>query len=102
MNKNLFWIIPIVVMGIGFFQMPYGYYNLLRVIVCGCSAYFAYNLFQKKDSLFAVIFCGIAVLYNPIAPVYLYDKGLWMIINVITAVLLFMKKDALTEDESED
>ena len=48
MDKKIFWIAPIVAMGIGFLPMPYGYYNLSRLIVCGCAVYFAYGLYLKK------------------------------------------------------
>lgn len=96
MNRNLFWIAPIVVMAIGVLPMPYGYYNLSRLVVCGCSTYFACHLFLRKDITFVWLFGFLAVLYNPIAPVHLYEKELWMIVNVLTAALfLFKKNDVL-------
>ena len=50
--KNIFWIAPILVMAIGFLPMPYGYYNLSRIVVCVCSIYFAYNLYKQDDITF--------------------------------------------------
>ena len=44
MNKNIFWISPIIAMSLGILPMPYGYYSLLRIIVCGCSLFFVYKL----------------------------------------------------------
>jgi len=93
MNKNIFWIIPIVVMGIGFLPMPYGYYILSTLIVCGCSIYFAVNLYQKRDYTFVWIFGFCAVLYNPIFPIHLYQKEIWMVANIVTAILFFVKRD---------
>ena len=40
-----------------------------------------------------------SVLYNPIIPVYLYEKQIWTIVNIVTAVVFIMKKDALNEAE---
>jgi len=92
-GKNIFWIAPIVVMAIGFLPMPYGYYNLSRLVVCGCSIYFAYQLFQKEDKLFVWVFGFLAVLYNPIIPVHLYDKEIWMVVNIITGIVFFLKRN---------
>jgi len=50
MNKNIFWIIPIVVMGIGFLPMPYGYYILSKLIVCGCWAEWIGAMAPECDS----------------------------------------------------
>ena len=97
MDKKIFWIAPIVAMGIGFLPMPYGYYNLSRLIVCGCSVYFAYGLYLKKDIAFVWIFSFLAVLYNPIIPVYLYEKSIWMVVNIITAIIIIMKKNKLDD-----
>ncbi len=91
--KNIFWIAPIVIMAIGFLPMPYGYYNLSRLVVCGCSIFYAYNLYKKQDLTFIWMFGFIAILYNPIVPVHLYDKQIWMIVNIITGILFFIKRD---------
>ena len=42
--------------------------------------------------LFAWIFGFIAVLYNPIIPIHLYDKQIWIIVNLITGILFFFKR----------
>lgn len=91
--KNIFWIAPIIVMVIGFLPMPYGYYNLSRLVVCGCSIFYAYNLYNKPDITFVWIFSFIAILYNPIIPVHLYDKEIWMVVNIITGIVFFIKRD---------
>ena len=94
-NKNIFWIAPIVIMGIGFFPMPYGYYNLSRIIVCICSIYFAFQLFKKEDMTFVWIFGFLTILYNPIIPIHLYEKEIWMIVNIITSFIFFSKKSSI-------
>jgi hypothetical protein len=102
-NRNVFWVAPIIVMVIGALPMPYGYYSLLRLVVCGCSVYFALRLHQREEVLFVWIFGFVAVLYNPIIPVHLYEKAIWMVVNVITAILFYLKRsDALRDGMPRD
>tara|TARA_Y100001936_G_C15646920_1_gene444406 strand:- start:185 stop:502 length:318 start_codon:yes stop_codon:yes gene_type:complete len=97
--KDIFWIAPIVVMAIGFLPMPYGYYTLSRLVVCGCSVYFAHRLYRENQTPFVWVFGFFAILYNPIIPVHLYQKETWMVVNAITAIFFIFKKgDALRED----
>ena len=65
-QKDIFWIAPTVVLLIGVLPMTIGYYTLSRVVVCGCSAYFAYNFYKKKNIPNIWIFVFFALLYNHI------------------------------------
>ncbi len=67
-------------------HIGYGYYQILRWCVCVFSVLVAINLKDKNITLF-VLFCIIAVLFNPIAPIYL-DKNLWKILDGITGIFL--------------
>jgi hypothetical protein len=97
--NDIFWIAPVVAMAIGILPMPYGYYTLSRLVVCGCSVYFAYRLYRKNQTSFVWVFGFLAVLYNPIIPVHLYQKEIWVVVNAITAIFFFLKKsDVLRED----
>lgn len=81
-------IIASVLLLLSFFDFPYGYYTLLRWVVAGVSVYYAYLLYTTyKDKV--AWFWGlviIAILFNPIVPVYLYSKTVWGIIDVIVAI----------------
>ena len=81
-------------MAIGFLPMPYGYYNFSRLVVSGCALFYAFNSYKSKDILFTWIFGLFAVLYNPIIPIHLYDKEIWMAINVITGILFFSRRNS--------
>ncbi len=48
---------------------------------------------EKKNQTNLWIFGFIAVLYNPIIPVYLYEKAIWIIVNIITIYLFYKNKD---------
>ena len=91
-QKDIFWIAPTVVLLIGVLPMPIGYYTLSRVVVCGCSAYFAYNFYKKKNIPNIWIFGFFAFLYNPILPVYLYEKSIWLVVNIITIIVFYLNR----------
>ena len=92
-DKNkIFWLAPIVVLVIGIFPLPLGYYTLSRLVVCASALYFALRFYKKNDQRNLWIFGFIAVLYNPIIPVYLYEKTIWIIVNIITIYLFYKNK----------
>ncbi len=68
----------------------YGYYTLMKFVVTGSAAYYAYYIYEtvKKQDCWFWGLVVIAILFNPIVPVYLGDKSLWMIIDV--AVIGFL------------
>lgn len=85
------WIVPGVALLIAVLEMPYGYYELLRVLIAGFATYFAWKEYEgnaKTVNSFVWIFGVIAVLFNPFLPINL-AKEIWIIINVATAVYFF-------------
>jgi len=92
-QNKVFWLTPIIVLAIGILPMPIGYYTLSRLVVCAAAIYFALNFYKKKDNTNLWIFGFIAVLYNPIIPVYLYEKAIWIVINLITIFLFYKNKN---------
>ena len=70
-------------------NLPYDYYTLLRFIVTGVSAYGIYFAYQHKKQIWLWVFIIIAVLFNPISPIYL-DKAIWVFIDYIVAAVFFV------------
>ena len=95
MNKDIFWIAPLVVIGIGLFPMPYGYYFLLRLVVFVCAVYFAFQLNSRSDSTLVWVFGFFALLYNPFIPIYLGSKSIWVVVNLITVGIFIANKDKI-------
>ena len=62
----------------------YGYYQILRWCVTICAGLTAYN-YKDKNNALCILFCIIAILFNPLAPIYL-DKNIWKTIDLATAV----------------
>lgn len=98
-EKSIFWIAPIAVMAVGVLPMPYGYYSLSRLVVCACAVYFAIASKSQNQDVFIWVFGALAVLYNPIIPVHLYEKEIWMVVNLVTAAVFFFKRDLLSRVE---
>jgi hypothetical protein len=68
---------------------PYGYYQILRWAVCGI-AIFLVIIAQKLEMVgWLWIMIAIAILFNPIFPIYL-DKGTWALIDLATAIILLL------------
>jgi hypothetical protein len=63
---------------------PYGYYIFLRWAISLLSVFIAYQAYKLERNLWIYIFAGMAILFNPIAPVYL-DKSAWVLIDVVCA-----------------
>ena len=75
--------IAAIAVAIGLLPLPYDYYVLLRLFLCGVSLYFLTRPTGVRDAEKWVL-VGLAVLYNPIAPVGLGSKLLWSVINIAT------------------
>mgnify|MGYP004168233471 FL=1 len=58
-----------------------GYYDLLRIVV---SIAAAVNIYRGS-----YIFIPILILFNPIIPVYLYDKSVWAIIDICSGLVFW-------------
>jgi hypothetical protein len=65
---------------------PYGYYKLLRFLVCAVSAYGVYFSGEIKKIGWVWIFGGIAILFNPIIPIHL-GRDTWAIVDLGVALI---------------
>lgn len=68
--------------------LPYAYYMLLRVGMCGVFAYFAFLSYQSKEEGLTWVLGITAAVYNPFVPLHL-GREVWSIINLGTIGLLF-------------
>lgn len=70
--------------------LPYGYFTLLRFVVCAVGTYVAYKTYESdKDSLWVWVFGGIAILFNPIIPIHL-ERETWTTIDLIVGIFLII------------
>lgn len=91
----MYWIfiVPIILLLVGLADMPTGYYTIVRIVVCLVSALCAQVSYKtdNKIGIATVAFTLLVVLFNPIIPVYLRDKGVWVILDLVAAALLAIR-----------
>ncbi len=69
--------------------MPYGYYQLVRFVSMVVFAVMAYQYYVKKQELWAVAFCALALLFQPFFKVAL-GRTMWNIVDVVVAIILLV------------
>lgn len=92
--KSPFPLTICVLLGIAAFELPYGYYQFLRIAVTIWGIITLYKLHNQEPanrltSLITLISGGITILYNPILPIQL-DKDHWTIINLISIPIILL------------
>lgn len=75
-------------------ENPYGYYVLLRIVLCGVCTFLAYHALKIGNDTWAWILGVTAVLYNPIVRIHL-TREIWSVVNIATVVLLAVTVGAL-------
>jgi hypothetical protein len=86
MNKALY-LGAIAALLIAILPLPYGYYLLLRIFMCGMFSYLACNSFKSGRSGLGWILGCVAVVYNPFVPLHL-GKAVWSVVNLMTLGIL--------------
>ena len=76
---------------------PYGYHNLLRLVVCGTGVYIAHFSFESKKKFIGFLSVLVALLFNPLFPIHL-DKDAWVLIDLIAAIFFAISIFALKID----
>ena len=70
------------------FNFPITYYMPLRIIVFIGAILFVIT--NYKHLFVLMTFCLVAVLFNPIYPIYLYIKSYWIPLDIITGILFLL------------
>mgnify|MGYP000492405990 CR=1 FL=1 len=80
---------------------PYEYFTLLRWVTCGAAIFVAYHVHDPERQWIAWLFGIIALLFNPIFPVYL-SREIWAPIDVICGIAFliigFLKSNQLDDN----
>ena len=82
-------IASIVMLFLAILPMPYGYYMLIRFVVCGTGIYVAYNAknLNKQGWMWTMGF--IALLFNPLILIPL-DRATWGLVDLAVAILFIV------------
>jgi len=106
MNKNILQerphLIPCIIAALALLgalgDWPYGYYQLLRFVVCGVGAYVAYRAYNWQKIWATWLFGIIAVLFNPLIPIHL-SREIWQPIDLICAIVFIVIIPVLKKSE---
>jgi hypothetical protein len=78
-----------VLLVFGIFNLPYGFYELLRDCVFWGSIYILIklrNINENNIAVFALLFIGGCIIFNPFMEFQL-DKGIWVVIDIVYALV---------------
>lgn len=84
--KGMLFLIAAVLL-LALLSLPIGYYTFLRIAVTIASVIIISKELKVGINLWLVVFGITAVIFNPIIPIYLYQKSLWMPIDIVAAIL---------------
>lgn len=77
----------LLVMALG--HWPYGFYTFLRIAVCLCACVLAHAFHKARRRVWTAGMIGLAILFNPLIPVYL-KRSDWAIIDIAAAGLFLL------------
>ena len=69
--------------------LPYGYYQFLRWVICAVAVFVAVTAYSWKQQWATWLFGIIAILFNPIAPIYL-TRAIWQPIDLTGAAMFIL------------
>lgn len=69
-----------------FGRWPYGFYQLLRLVVCGASIYGAF-VYAEKSKARMWILIAAALIFNPIAPLRM-SRNDWASVDLLAGIVL--------------
>lgn len=64
-------------------ENPYGYYVLLRWVVCGTFAFLAFQAFEQDKTEWVWILGITAAVYNPFFQMH-FGREIWSVLNIAT------------------
>jgi hypothetical protein len=68
---------------------PYGYFTLLRWVVCTIAVVFAVYAYKVQRAWASWVFGALAILFNPLVPVHLSRKT-WPPVDVAAAMVFIV------------
>ncbi len=86
---------------LGVADLPIGYYTFLRIILTIGAVAVVVTEFGNGINFWVIVFGLVAIIFNPLIPVYLGDKDAWIPIDIITAILFGIKTFTLKSNKNE-
>jgi peptidoglycan/LPS O-acetylase OafA/YrhL len=83
------WISAAIVLVVAVLPLPYGYYTFTRIATCLACGILAWPCFASRPPapIWGILFVGIAILFNPLIPIYL-KRQTWFWIDLACASII--------------
>ena len=83
------WIVPVIVLVLAVFPLPYGHYTFTRIVTCLACIALAYTAYGPRPgaTIWTTFFVLIAIVFNRLIPIYL-KKQTWMYIDGAAAAVI--------------
>lgn len=83
-------------------DLPIGYYTLLRIVVCGVAVGVVLQAVERENRVGLVSFGVIALLYNPIFPIYFQAKETWAVFDLAAASMFIYRAFTIKPKHEKD
>ena len=83
MDKKKLYLIGLAICLGAIAPLPYGFYTFVRITVTIIGVVAALDFYKNQDGIW-ILFGGIALIFNPIIPIYL-NREIWFFIDLIVA-----------------
>lgn len=93
--KRVVAILLAIFIAAGAFRLPYGYYQVLRVVATVSFLFIAYTSHRNRYHLCTIIALVMAYIFNPLFPIYL-RKSTWAVVDIAAGVLLVLLNEVVT------
>ncbi|MGY6522422.1 MAG: DUF6804 family protein [Mongoliitalea sp.] len=71
------------------FQMPYGYYQLVRFLAFFGFSILAYHANKKDNQIAMIVYIGLALLFQPFLKIAL-GRQMWNLVDIIAGLGLLI------------
>lgn len=80
--------ISVVMLLFAVVDLPYGYYQILRFVICAVGVLSGYNFIRsdsRKVKYYGYVFGIIAITFNPFVPIH-FEREEWRVLDIICAI----------------
>jgi len=80
-----------IVFGIAAFDLPYSYYQVVKVIGMFGLLYLAYYSYRTKQEILMVVFIILAIIFNPFPALKIsFSKEIWRVVDIIASIIVIV------------
>ena len=84
-------VILAIVFGVAAFNLPYSYYQIVRVIGMFGLLYLAYYSYKIQSEALSIIFVILAIIFNPFPALKIsFSKEIWRVLDIIVSFVLIV------------